>query len=221
MEKPAAVKEAVQAVHDLPVVDRVAGRRPERSWQLARPIVDAAMLGVACFAAAHRFERPRASLLHRRRASSSSPSSTLDVPRRYAELYAPQAPSRAARGRPRGRRARRRWRRWLFLRSASSQERSADLAAQTVRPWAFATAYVAAGRIALHWSRAQACRHGESMRPTLIVGAGASGACSRSACWRTPSSGSSRSASSTRSRSTPGTVASPFRCWAPAGTSTR
>jgi exopolysaccharide biosynthesis polyprenyl glycosylphosphotransferase len=48
----------------------------------------------------------------------------------------------------------------------------ADLAAQTIRPWAFATAYVAAGRIALHWSQAQARRQGEATRPTLIVGAG-------------------------------------------------
>jgi exopolysaccharide biosynthesis polyprenyl glycosylphosphotransferase len=47
-----------------------------------------------------------------------------------------------------------------------------DLAAQTIRMWAFATAYVAAGRIALHWSRAKAHRHGESLRPTLIIGAG-------------------------------------------------
>jgi exopolysaccharide biosynthesis polyprenyl glycosylphosphotransferase len=47
-----------------------------------------------------------------------------------------------------------------------------DLAAQTIRMWAFATAYLAAGRVALHWSRAQAYRHGESLRPTLIIGAG-------------------------------------------------
>ena len=47
-----------------------------------------------------------------------------------------------------------------------------DLAAETIRPWAFATVYLAAGRIALHWSRAQARRHGEALRPTLIVGAG-------------------------------------------------
>jgi exopolysaccharide biosynthesis polyprenyl glycosylphosphotransferase len=47
-----------------------------------------------------------------------------------------------------------------------------DLAAQTIRTWAFASAYLAAGRIALHWSRSQAYRHGESLRPTLIVGAG-------------------------------------------------
>ncbi|MDP9491541.1 MAG: sugar transferase [Actinomycetota bacterium] len=48
----------------------------------------------------------------------------------------------------------------------------ADLSAQTIRPWAFATVYLAAGRIALHWSRTQARRHGEALRPTLIVGAG-------------------------------------------------
>jgi exopolysaccharide biosynthesis polyprenyl glycosylphosphotransferase len=47
-----------------------------------------------------------------------------------------------------------------------------DVAAQTIRMWAFATAYLAAGRIALHWSRAKAHRHGESLRPTLIIGAG-------------------------------------------------
>jgi exopolysaccharide biosynthesis polyprenyl glycosylphosphotransferase len=48
----------------------------------------------------------------------------------------------------------------------------ADLSAQSLRPWAFATVYLAAGRVALHWSRAQARRHGESLRPTIIVGAG-------------------------------------------------
>jgi exopolysaccharide biosynthesis polyprenyl glycosylphosphotransferase len=48
----------------------------------------------------------------------------------------------------------------------------ADLSEQSIRPWAFATAYLAAGRVALHWSRTQARRHGESLRPTLIVGAG-------------------------------------------------
>jgi exopolysaccharide biosynthesis polyprenyl glycosylphosphotransferase len=48
----------------------------------------------------------------------------------------------------------------------------ADLSAQSIRPWAFATVYLAAGRIALHWSRAQTRRHGEALRPTLIVGAG-------------------------------------------------
>jgi exopolysaccharide biosynthesis polyprenyl glycosylphosphotransferase len=47
-----------------------------------------------------------------------------------------------------------------------------DLSGQTIRTWAFATAYVAAGRIALNWSRVQSYRHGESLRPTLIIGAG-------------------------------------------------
>jgi exopolysaccharide biosynthesis polyprenyl glycosylphosphotransferase len=32
--------------------------------------------------------------------------------------------------------------------------------------------YVAAGRVALHWSQSQARRRGEALRPTLIVGAG-------------------------------------------------
>ena len=47
-----------------------------------------------------------------------------------------------------------------------------DLAAQVIRPWAFATVYVAAGRVALHWSQTQSRRHGEALRPTLIIGAG-------------------------------------------------
>jgi len=46
------------------------------------------------------------------------------------------------------------------------------LAAQVIRTWAFAAAYVAAGRVALHWSRTQAYRQGESVRPTLVIGAG-------------------------------------------------
>ncbi len=47
-----------------------------------------------------------------------------------------------------------------------------DLSAQMIRTWAFATAYLAAGRVALHWSRVQSYRHGESVRPTLVIGAG-------------------------------------------------
>jgi exopolysaccharide biosynthesis polyprenyl glycosylphosphotransferase len=47
-----------------------------------------------------------------------------------------------------------------------------DLAPQVIRPWAFAMVYVAAGRVALHWSQTQARRQGEALRPTLIVGAG-------------------------------------------------
>jgi exopolysaccharide biosynthesis polyprenyl glycosylphosphotransferase len=48
----------------------------------------------------------------------------------------------------------------------------ADLSAQVIRPWAFATVYLAAGRVALQWSQTQARREGESLRPTLIIGAG-------------------------------------------------
>jgi exopolysaccharide biosynthesis polyprenyl glycosylphosphotransferase len=48
----------------------------------------------------------------------------------------------------------------------------AELTAQVLRPWAFATVYVAAGRVALDWSQTQARRAGEALRPTLIVGAG-------------------------------------------------
>jgi exopolysaccharide biosynthesis polyprenyl glycosylphosphotransferase len=58
----------------------------------------------------------------------------------------------------------------LTLRELISEP--SDLAAQILRPWAFATVYVAAGRVALHWSQTQARRHGEALRPTLIVGAG-------------------------------------------------
>ena len=47
-----------------------------------------------------------------------------------------------------------------------------DLAAESVRPWAFATVYIAAGRVALYWSQARARQDGEHVRPTLIVGAG-------------------------------------------------
>jgi exopolysaccharide biosynthesis polyprenyl glycosylphosphotransferase len=47
-----------------------------------------------------------------------------------------------------------------------------DLVAQVIRPWAFATVYLAAGRVALHWSQVHARRQGEALRPTLIVGAG-------------------------------------------------
>ena len=58
----------------------------------------------------------------------------------------------------------------LLLRGLMSDP--ASLWPQGIRAWAFAAAYLAAGRVALHWSRAQAYRHGESFRPTLIIGAG-------------------------------------------------
>ena len=46
------------------------------------------------------------------------------------------------------------------------------VAAETIRLWAFATVYLAAGRTALYWSQAQARRRGEGALATLIVGAG-------------------------------------------------
>jgi len=46
------------------------------------------------------------------------------------------------------------------------------VAAQTARIWAFASVYLLAGRVVLSWGELQARRRGESVRPTLIVGAG-------------------------------------------------
>jgi exopolysaccharide biosynthesis polyprenyl glycosylphosphotransferase len=46
------------------------------------------------------------------------------------------------------------------------------VAAQTARIWAFATVYLVAGRIVLSWGELRARRRGESVRPTLVVGAG-------------------------------------------------
>ena len=45
-------------------------------------------------------------------------------------------------------------------------------APEVLRPWAFALVYVSAGRVALYWSQAKARAAGESVRPTLILGAG-------------------------------------------------
>jgi exopolysaccharide biosynthesis polyprenyl glycosylphosphotransferase len=49
---------------------------------------------------------------------------------------------------------------------------SQDVLAESLRPWAFAFVYVAAGRAALYWSQSRSREHGESIQPTLIVGAG-------------------------------------------------
>jgi exopolysaccharide biosynthesis polyprenyl glycosylphosphotransferase len=46
------------------------------------------------------------------------------------------------------------------------------VAAQTARIWAFASVYLLAGRVVLSWSELQARRRGETVRPTLVVGAG-------------------------------------------------
>jgi exopolysaccharide biosynthesis polyprenyl glycosylphosphotransferase len=53
---------------------------------------------------------------------------------------------------------------------------TADLATETARLWAFSLAYVSAGRLAWYWSQQRARAAGESVRPTLIVGAGRIGA---------------------------------------------
>jgi exopolysaccharide biosynthesis polyprenyl glycosylphosphotransferase len=166
------VNEGLEAVGELPVVERaerLERRRPERSWQLARPIVDAAMLVVACVAAAIGSEAagvdapPTASLI----AFAIFVLVVFALRGMYAPRIRPEllenlrgvvaATSLAAMS-------------VLTLRELFGDP--TELAAQTIRPWAFATAYVAAGRIALHWSQAQARRQGEAMRPTLIVGAG-------------------------------------------------
>ena len=166
------MNEGLEAVGELPVVERaerLERRRSERSWQLARPIVDAAMLVVACVAAAIGSNAagvdaaPTASLI----AFAIVVMVVFSLRGMYSPRIRPEllenlrgvvaATSLAAMS-------------VLTLRELFGEPN--ELAAQTIRPWAFATAYVAAGRIALHWSQAQARRHGEAMRPTLIVGAG-------------------------------------------------
>jgi exopolysaccharide biosynthesis polyprenyl glycosylphosphotransferase len=169
MDQPAAVTEALEATSDYAAVERVERRRPERSWQLARPIVDLTMLAVACFAAAIGAHAagvappPTASLV----AFVALVMLLFTLRGMYAPRIHPEllenlrgvvaATSLAAMS-------------VLTLRELFGEP--VDLAPQTIRPWAFATAYLAAGRIALHWSQAQARRQGEAMRPTLIVGAG-------------------------------------------------
>ena len=169
MDQPTAVNEAVESVHDLPVVERVTRRRAERSWQVARPLVDAAMLLVACLAAA--IGAASAGVDTPPAASLVAFAALVMVGFALRGMYASRvhlellenlrgvvaATSLAAMS-------------VLTLRELFGAP--TELAAQTIRPWAFATAYVAAGRIALHWSQAQARRHGEALRPTLIVGAG-------------------------------------------------
>jgi len=46
------------------------------------------------------------------------------------------------------------------------------VAQQTARQWAFAAAYLAAGRVVIHWTDRRARRNGELLQPTLIIGAG-------------------------------------------------
>jgi exopolysaccharide biosynthesis polyprenyl glycosylphosphotransferase len=169
MRQQTVANEALEAVNELQVIERVERRRPEFSWEVARPIVDATMLMVACFAAVIGSEAAGV---------STPPLGSLVLfgglvlglltlrgvykPRIRPELLenlrgVVASTSLAAMS-------------VLTLRALFAD--SPELAAQTIRPWAFATAYLAAGRIALHWSQSQARRQGEALRPTLIVGAG-------------------------------------------------
>jgi exopolysaccharide biosynthesis polyprenyl glycosylphosphotransferase len=176
VEQPTAANKALEAVRELPTVERARvfelpqRRRRELAWHVARPLVDAAMLTVACLAAAIGSEAagvsapPLGSLV----AFSVLVMLLLALRGMYATRLRSEllegirgvvaATSLAAMT-------------VLTLRELLFAEPQ-ELAAQTIRPWAFATAYLAAGRIALHWSRAQARRQGEALRPTLIVGAG-------------------------------------------------
>ena len=169
MRQPSAAEKALEAVNEYPYAESVAPGRPNLSWELARPLVDAAMLLFACFAAVIGAEAagvsspPIASLA----AFSALVLVVLALRGTYRRRIRPElleslrgvvaATALAAMA-------------VLTVRVLVSS--APELAAQTVRPWAFATAYLAAGRIALHWAHVQARRHGEAMRPTLIVGAG-------------------------------------------------
>jgi exopolysaccharide biosynthesis polyprenyl glycosylphosphotransferase len=62
-------------------------------------------------------------------------------------------------------------------------------AADIVRPWLFALVYVTGGRIALYWSQTQARVAGETVRQTLIVGAGRVGRVAARRLLATPSLG--------------------------------
>jgi exopolysaccharide biosynthesis polyprenyl glycosylphosphotransferase len=58
----------------------------------------------------------------------------------------------------------------LFLRVMFG--RADDVAAQSLRLWAFAAFYLVVGRLVLDWSRFETRRAGETAKPTLIIGAG-------------------------------------------------
>jgi exopolysaccharide biosynthesis polyprenyl glycosylphosphotransferase len=172
MRQQTVANKAFEAVQEHPAVERVERverRRPEFSWEVARPLVDAAMLLVACFAAVVGSEAagvsapPVASLV----GFTALVLVLLALRGTYRRRIRPEllenlrgvvaATSLAA---------------MSVLTVHELVAEPPELAAQTIRPWAFATAYLAAGRIALHWSQSQARRQGEAMRPTLIVGAG-------------------------------------------------
>ncbi|MDX6397859.1 MAG: hypothetical protein QOJ43_1267 [Gaiellaceae bacterium] len=58
----------------------------------------------------------------------------------------------------------------LCMRAFSTPD--AGFAQQGARLWVFGAAFVAAGRLTYHWNERSARQAGESLRPTLIVGAG-------------------------------------------------
>src|SRR4029450_5806929 len=172
VKQPAAAKEAIQAVQDHPVFDRVARRRTERSWQLARPIVDAAMVAVACVAAA---------IGSAAAGVTAPPPGTLVAFAALVPMFLALRGMYAPRIRPelfeqvRGAVVATSLAAMSVLTVRELLGGAPDLAAHPVRPWAFATAYVVAGRIALHWAQAQARRQGEGLRPTRLGGGGRGG----------------------------------------------
>ena len=169
---PSSALPATQELESLTRRDRAASRLglgPDSVWALARFSLDATMLGAAAFAS---------SLGSRAAGVPAPPVEWLVLfsvfviaafaargmyrPRLRAEVLEDlrgiiAATSLAAMA-------------VLTLRALLTDP--ADLSAQVIRPWAFATVYLAAGRIALQWSQTQSRREGESLRPTLIVGAG-------------------------------------------------
>jgi exopolysaccharide biosynthesis polyprenyl glycosylphosphotransferase len=169
MRQQSVANKALEAVNERPLGESVGRRRQTLSWELARPLVDAAMLLVACLAAVIGAEAagvggpPPASLL----AFAALVLLLLALRGTYRRRIRPEllenlrgvlaATSLAA---------------MTVLSFREVFGAPPELAAQTIRPWAFASAYLVAGRMALHWSQGQARRQGEAMRPTLIVGAG-------------------------------------------------
>jgi exopolysaccharide biosynthesis polyprenyl glycosylphosphotransferase len=168
--RPTATSAAPQSVHARR--EQLAARfqlRPDAAWALARFSLDGALLAAAALAAAlgSRAAEVEAApigwtVLFGALVIAANAARGMYRPRLRAELLEDlrgvvAATSLAAMA-------------VLTLRALLTDP--SDLTAQVIRPWAFATVYVAAGRVALHWSQTQARRHGEALRPTLVVGAG-------------------------------------------------
>lgn len=150
-------------------VRKARARRPGTRWLLACLTVDASMLGIAAAGTA----------IGGKAAEIASPSATwlaafsLVCLLLYARrgLYAPRlrlraiedvstvvvATTTAAMA-------------VLALRALVGD--TSNALADSIRPWAFAVVYVAAGRAALYWSQSRAREQGETFRRTLIIGAG-------------------------------------------------